>query len=118
MKQCPHCKRKFNFVSFLLKCGSDSLAPHSPRFHPREHLCAGCHRMFWIEYNPERLRRATEASVPIFLGVVVLYTIAISVLFALPPAHALGFGIVGLVFIYPIYLGYAKYSIAELRPER
>lgn len=118
-KKCPHCGQVFNFWNFLLWCGSDSLVAHSSslKFHRSEHRCPHCHKLFWIERNPEKVQQALEKSAPFFFLAAFLYMFLTEVFFKLSLTQAIGMAVILLFFGYPISWTFIKCMSSDLKPD-
>lgn len=119
MKTCPWCQNEFDFITFMMQCGSDTLISHPPTGHSREHVCQHCHKKFWIFYHPRRFSLMfRQYALTGFMAGIVFGVAFLQFFMNWPAADALMTGLIVFFFSLPIAVAYARYQSVELKQEK
>jgi hypothetical protein len=119
MKKCPHCGHTLGFGAFMLRYGSDTLVSHSADAHPREHLCAHCHRKVWLHYSHIYFKRLIQAYLvtEVFLAGIITILVLNAGL-RLDGQQTAGFVLILLFLSTPFAVAYAKYRSLVVHQEK
>ena len=120
MKKCPDCQKNFNFVTFLWRCGSDTLIA-DPReassTHRREHRCDHCHHVFWIEYPPQEMRHTAQKTLPVLTLIAVAGFWAGKLFLHLGMPQTFILVLFLLLVALPVDRAWVKYESAQLKTQ-
>lgn len=116
---CPWCQKPFDFLTFVMQCGSDTLIRHPETGHPREHLCSHCHKKFWMFYHPRRFSLLFRQYAAMGFVAGLAFGIAFLQLFMdWPLGEALLTGLILFFFSLPVAVCYARYQSVDLKQEK
>ena len=119
VKKCPHCGTDFSFLKFLTRCGSDTLIAHptASGFHRREHRCAQCRKLFWLEYHHQALQEEFGKYSGLLIGLGVGTFLAAYLFWKMGLFAAISLTAIAMFLVWPILMSWIKYESAEIKGE-